>query len=272
MFHIYLLKKIRITFIKNSKPTTFITSCCQYSKENYVYVTMFCCYISQIVEWPRCVSWIETCSYWRNSKSWPNMLFIDAKPKLYIESDSNGADIAPKIEHCYLVIFKKVDVKSAPSGYNSGKDLPEEVEQIFCRNVFFIKLPFIWCFCLFKHIPHQFNIMACSIPRRPLFLHALSLECNKKFCINFLNQFKFIFTFKYCTKQFSHWIVSCTKKIQFFNDLYNKFCCYWIIDFFKNTRFHFYCSIELSIFWLNELYSLNRKVSIKKIILDIHQN
>ena len=28
-----------------------------------------------------------------------------------------------------------------------------------------------------------------SIPRRPLFLHALSFECTTKLCINFLNQF-----------------------------------------------------------------------------------
>ena len=46
---------------------------------------------------------------------------------------------------------------------------------------------------------HHFRIShpkSWSIPRRPIFLHALSFECNTKLCINFLNQFLFIFTLK----------------------------------------------------------------------------
>ena len=35
-----------------------------------------------------------------------------------------------------------------------------------------------------------------SIPRRPLFLHALSFECTTKLCINSLDQFSVFFTFK----------------------------------------------------------------------------
>ena len=34
------------------------------------------------------------------------------------------------------------------------------------------------------------------IPRHPIFLHALSFECTTNLCMNFLNQFSFIFTFK----------------------------------------------------------------------------
>ena len=53
------------------------------------------------------------------------------------------------------------------------------------------------------HFEHHFNAttsrtdprkyMTCSRPRRPLFLHALSIECTSKLCINFLNQFSVYF-------------------------------------------------------------------------------
>ena len=39
-----------------------------------------------------------------------------------------------------------------------------------------------------------------------------------------------------------------------------------LLTLFNNTKFHFYCSRELSIFWLNKLYG-----SIKKI-LNINKN
>ena len=63
-----------------------------------------------------------------------------------------------------------------------------ETESIFCKTE--------------KVIP-----MTCSSPRRTFFLHALSFECTSKLCVTYLNQFQFIFIFKKCTKQFSHWIV-----------------------------------------------------------------
>ena len=40
----------------------------------------------------------------------------------------------------------------------------------------------------------------------------------------------------------------------------------------ENDKFHFYCSQELSVFWLNKLYSLSRKGSTKYIVGKIHQN
>ena len=60
---------------------------------------------------------------------------IDKNPKLDIESNSNGAGIAPKIYHWYLVIFQKIDVKISPSGYNRGKDFPIEVEKYSVERI-----------------------------------------------------------------------------------------------------------------------------------------
>ena len=45
------------------------------------------------------------------------------------------------------------------------------------------------------------------------------------------------------------------------------------MTFIKNAKKkRFYCSRELSVLWLNKLYSLSRKGSIKEDILNIHQN
>ena len=38
-----------------------------------------------------------------------------------------------------------------------------------------------------------------------------------------------------------------------------------LLTFFTNAKFYFYCSRELSVFWLNKLYSLSRTGSLKKI-------
>ena len=85
-----------------------------------------------------------------------------------------------------------------------------------------------------------------------------------------------MFTFKERTTQFSHLIVLYTKNIpkilQLFIKFTHSFVAIELLTFCKNAKKRFYCSRELSVFWLNKLYSLSRKGSIKEDILNIHQN
>ena len=65
-------------------------------------------------------------------------------------------------------------------------------------------------------------------------------------------KFQFIFIFKKCITQFSHWIVSCTVFFQKYCTViyqtHAQFCSYWIIDFLQKWKKLFYCSRELSVF------------------------
>ena len=87
---------------------------------------------------------------------------------------------------------------------------------------------------------------------------------------------QFIFIFKKCITQFSHLIVSCAiffkNIVQLFINFTHSFVAIELLNFCKNAKKIFYCSIELSLFWLNKQYSLCRKGSIEKLIFDIHQN
>ena len=63
-----------------------------------------------------------------------------------------------------------------------------------------------------------------------------------------------------------------TNILQLFIKFAHSFVAIELLTFFNNAKKIFYCSRELSVFWLNKLYSLSRKGSIKKITLNIHQN
>ena len=68
-------------------------------------------------------------------------------------------------------------------------------------------------------------------------------------------EYPFILIFKLWTTQFIHWIVSCTKNILNFvhGYLVNRLTVFLAIEllaFFKNAKFQFYCSRELSVFGL----------------------
>ena len=54
------------------------------------------------------------------------------------------------------------------------------------------------------------------------------------------------------------------KNLQLFIKITPSFVAIELLTFIKNAKFHFYCSRELSVFWLNKLYSLRRTGSIKK--------
>ena len=77
-------------------------------------------------------------------------------------------------------------------------------------------------------------------------------NCALLFSINF----QFIFILKKCITQFSHWIVSCTifsKNIaQVFIKFMHSFVAIELLTFCKNAKKLFYCSRELSLFWLNK--------------------
>ena len=109
-----------------------------------------------------------------------------------------------------------------------------------------------------------------------LFYKRSHLSTLKICLLIFSTNFQFIFTFKKCTTQFSHWIVSCTKNIssvkRFFSKVTRSFVAIELLTFFKNANFHLYCSRDISVFWLNNIYSLNRRWCIKKHIMNSHQN
>ena len=117
--------------------------------------------------------------------------------------------------------------------------------------------------------------MTSSSPSRPLFLNALSFECTTDLYIDFLNQFFILFSLLNSAR---HNLVGelcrALKTFQRYLRLSRKFAHSFVaielLIFFKNEKFHYYCSREMSIFWLNKLYDLTITVSIKK--LNIHQN
>ena len=82
--------------------------------------------------------------------------------------------------------------------------------------------------------------------------HLSALQnCALLFSTNFL----FIFIFKECITQFSHWIVSCTiffkNILQLFIKFPHSFVTIELLTFCKNAKNN-YCSRELSLFWLNK--------------------
>ena len=70
--------------------------------------------------------------------------------------------------------------------------------------------------------------------------------------------FLFIFIFKYCMTQFSHWIVSWAILNCFYSSRENQLqvFCYGFFWFFNNAHFHIYFSWELIILWLTKIISL----------------
>ena len=52
------------------------------------------------------------------------------------------------------------------------------------------------------------------------------------------------------------------KKLRLFSKVKRSFVAIELLTFFKNAKFHSYSSRELSVFWLNKLYSLSRTGSI----------
>ena len=99
--------------------------------------------------------------------------------------------------------------------------------------------------------------LTCSSPRRTFFLHALSFECTSKLCITFLNQFSVYFRiFKMHNTILS---LNCVVRHSFFkNNLQlfikftHSFLAIELLTFCKNVKKLFYCSRELSLFWLNK--------------------
>ena len=92
----------------------------------------------------------------------------------------------------------------------------------------------------------------------------------------FSTNFQFIFTLKNALHNLA--IELCIalkifkKILRLFIKFTRGFVAIELLTFFKNAKFHFCCSRELSVFWLNKWSSLIRKGSIKNIILNIHQN
>ena len=52
--------------------------------------------------------------------------------------------------------------------------------------------------------------------------------------------------------------------LQLFIKVMRSFVAIELLNLFNNEKFHFCCSRELSVFWLNKLYSLNEQGSIQK--------
>ena len=112
------------------------------------------------------------------------------------------------------------------------------------------------------------SMQTYSSPRRPLFLHALSFQCTSNLCINFLKQFSVYFHIQIV--QYANLVIELCSALKIFQNmlqLFSKstrdFVAIELLTFCKNVRFHFYSSKELSVFWINELYTLSRKWSIK---------
>ena len=52
--------------------------------------------------------------------------------------------------------------------------------------------------------------------------------------------------------------------LRFIIKVAHSFVAIGFLTFFKNIKFHFYCSRKLSVFWINKCYSPSRKGFIKK--------
>ena len=71
--------------------------------------------------------------------------------------------------------------------------------------------------------------VTCSSPRHPFFYTRSYLSALPSCALIFSTNFQFIFTFKYCTTQFSHWIMSCTKNNLIFKQLFSKFAHSFVV-------------------------------------------
>ena len=96
-----------------------------------------------------------------------------------------------------------------------------------------------------------------SSPRRSLFLPALSFQCTSKLCITFLSQFFSLFSYfknalhnlviELCSAPFFPRNIA-----QLFINFTHSFVAIELLTFCKNAKKRFYCSRELSLFWLNK--------------------
>ena len=107
------------------------------------------------------------------------------------------------------------------------------------------------------HLDCLWYFLTCSSPRHPLFLHTLSFECTSKPCITFINQFLVYFHIL----KMHNTILSlncvmyhCFSKniVQVFIKFTHSFVAIELLTFCKNAKKLFYCSRELSLFWLNK--------------------
>ena len=94
-------------------------------------------------------------------------------------------------------------------------------------------------------------------------------------CINFLNQF---FLFSHLNSLLHNLVVELCralkifqKTLRFFSKVTRSFVDIELLTLSINAKFHFYFSIELSLFGMNKLYSLIRTRSINNNILNIHK-
>ena len=89
--------------------------------------------------------------------------------------DEIKRSVAQDILLAYLYFNKHFDIHTDVSYYHLGIVISQNGKPIaFYRR---------------KLTGPQTRYTTCSIPRRPLFLHTLSFECNSKLCGTFLNQF-----------------------------------------------------------------------------------
>ena len=100
------------------------------------------------------------------------------------------------------------------------------------------------------------------------FFYTLSrLSALQNCALVFLTDFQFIFTFKNALHNLVIELCRTLKYYksipQFFSNFTRSFVAIELLTFFKNANFHFYCSIELSLFGLNKLYSLSKKMEHK---------
>ena len=96
----------------------------------------------------------------------------------------------------------------------------------------------------------------------PFFYTRSHLSALQNCALLFSANLQFIFILKKCKTQFSHWIVSCTiffkSIVQVFIKFTHSFVAIELLTFCKNAKKLFYCSRELSLFWLNKQYSICR--------------
>ena len=102
---------------------------------------------------------------------------------------------------------------------------------------------------------YYFHIRLVPAQDGPFFYTRSHLSALQNCALLFSTNFQFIFLFKECITQLIHWIVSCTifqKVFQVFIKFKHSFVAIELLTFYKNAKKLFYCSRELSLFWLNK--------------------
>ena len=120
-------------------------------------------------------------------------------------------------------------------------------------------------------IDQKYSICALDSRKRHVpdqdvqFFYTLShLSALQNCALYFSTNFQFIFTFKNEVLNLVIELCSAHKLFQkyftrFFKIVTHSFVAIELLTFFNNAKFHFYCSIDLSLFWLHKWYSPGRR-------------